>query len=93
MRLPVAGAGLVATSAGGANSAIFVWATALPIWIKAKRAERLGPGGEASRFEKQLERRVSELEDRHIQQMADMEDQHNRSIAELEERLADGAAG
>ena len=68
-------------------SGIFVWATALPIWIKAKRAERLGPGGEVSRVEKQLERRVSDLEDRHIQQMADMEDQHNRSIAELEERL------
>ncbi len=68
-------------------SAIFVWATAIPIWIKAKRADRLGPGGEVSRVEKQLERRVSDLEDRHIQQMADMEDQHNRSIAELDERL------
>ncbi len=68
-------------------SALFVWGTALPIWIAAKRAERLGPGGEAGRVGKQLEGRISELEDRHIQHMADMEDQHNRSIAELEERL------
>ena len=68
-------------------SAIFVWATAIPIWIKAKRDDGLGPGGEVSRVEKQLERRVLDLEDRHIQQMADMEDQHNRSIAELDERL------
>ena len=68
-------------------SAIFVWATALPIWIKAKRAEGLQPGGEVSRVEKQLERRVSELEDRHLQQMADMEDQHTRNMAEFEERL------
>ncbi len=68
-------------------SAVFVWATALLIWIKAKRAEKLGPGGEVGRVEKQLERRIMELEDRHIQQMADMEDQHARSIAELEEHV------
>ncbi len=38
-------------------------------------------------MEEQLERRIMELENRHIQRMADMEDQHARSIAELEERL------
>lgn len=68
-------------------SAVFGWATTLPIWIKAKRAEKPGPGAEVGRVEKQLERRIMELEDRQIQRVSDMEDQHARSIVELEERL------
>ena len=68
-------------------SGFFVWGTAIPIWIKARRAERLGAGGEAGRIENRLERRMEELHDRHIRQVADMEDQHGRHLAEIEERL------
>jgi hypothetical protein len=68
-------------------SAMFVWATCAPIWIKARRADKLGAGGDASRVEKQLEGRMADLEERHVQQIAELEDQQARHIGELEERL------
>ena len=68
-------------------SAMFVWATCAPIWIKARRADKLGAGGEVSRVEKQLGGRIAELEDRQLQQIAELEDQQARQIGELEERL------
>lgn len=68
-------------------SGIFVWGTNIPIWIKARRAERLGAGGESARLENRLERRMEELHDRHVRQIADMDDQHARHLAEIEERL------
>jgi hypothetical protein len=68
-------------------SGVFVWGTNIPIWIRARRAERLGAGGEAARIESRLERRMEELHDRHVRQIADMEDQHARHLAEIDERL------
>jgi hypothetical protein len=68
-------------------SGLFVWGTGIPIWIRARRAERLGGGGEAARIENRLERRMEELHDRHVRQIADMEDQHARHLSEIEERL------
>jgi hypothetical protein len=68
-------------------SAMFVWATCAPIWIKARRADKLGAGGEVGRIEKQLERRIAELEDRQVQQFAELEEQQATHIGELEERL------
>jgi hypothetical protein len=82
---------LASGMAGEANpvilSAMFVWATCVPIWIKARRADKLGAGGEVGRIEKQLERRIAELEDRQAQQFAELEDQQATHIGELEERL------
>ena len=68
-------------------SAMFVWATCAPIWIKARRADKVGAGGEVSRIERQLDGRIAELEDRHLQQITELEDQQARHIGELEERL------
>ena len=68
-------------------SGLFVWGTNIPIWIRARRAERLGAGSETARIESRLERRMEELHDRHARQLADMDDQHARHLAEIEERL------
>jgi hypothetical protein len=68
-------------------SGFFVWGTNIPIWIRARRAEKLGTGGDAARIESRLERRMEELHDRQARQLADMEDQHARHLAEIDERL------
>ena len=68
-------------------SALFVWATCAPIWIKARRADKLGAGGDGGGIENEFELRMAELEDRQVQQFAELEDQQVRHIGELEERL------
>jgi hypothetical protein len=68
-------------------AAIFTWATCVPIWIKARRAEKLGVGGEVGRVATRLEQQMAELEDRQVQRVAELEDQQERHLGELEERL------
>ncbi len=58
----------------------------IPIWIRARRAERFGGTSEPKRIA-QLEQRINDLEERTIQQVGDMEEMSSRQMAELEERL------
>ena len=68
-------------------SALFVWVTALPIWVKAKRAERLGAGPSHKGMSDQVESRLMDLEDRYRQHMSAIEESHSQQIADLDERL------
>lgn len=70
-----------------AIAAVFVWGTSIPIWLKARRAEKLGAIGGGRALEEKVERRIGEMEERHYRQVAELEDQHTRQIADLEERV------
>ena len=67
--------------------ALIVAGSTIPIWFKAKRAERLGTGrGDARRIEVRVEQLLRDAEDRTSHQTAEIEE-NARQIAELEERL------
>ena len=73
--------------------ALIVWGSSLPIWIKARRAEKIAMGegrvgrGGRSGLEERLEQQIAELEDRHLQEVSESEDRHQRQLADLEERI------
>jgi len=60
--------------------------SALPLWLKARKAERLGGGVDARALQERVDRQLLDAEDRDSQQLADIEHNTNR-IAELEERI------
>jgi len=66
--------------------ALIVAGSSIPIWFRAKRAERLGTSGEVRRLETRLEQRFREAEERVSQYASDI-DENARQIAELDERL------
>jgi hypothetical protein len=65
---------------------LLIVGSAVPLWLKARRAERLGAGPDTRAIQDQVERQLLAAEDREAQQYADIEQNTNR-IAELEERL------
>ena len=73
--------------------ALIVLGSSIPIWIKARRAEKLATGGggigrtKGRDVERELERRMADLEDRQQLQMAESEDRHQRQLTDLEERV------
>ena len=65
---------------------IVLLASGIPLWLKARKAERQGGQAEARALDERFERQLIEGEDRDMQQIADIEQNANR-IADLEERL------
>ncbi len=67
--------------------ALIVAGSSIPIWFKARRAERLGAaGGDFRQIEARVEQQLREAEDRTLQQSSEIEE-NARQIADLEERL------
>jgi hypothetical protein len=60
--------------------------SAVPLYLKARRVERLGGVAAPKRLEQQLERQLIEAKDQSFQQLAEI-DRNANHIAELEERL------
>ena len=58
----------------------------VPLWLKARKAERLGGTTDTHLIEERVGRALIEVEDRDMQQIADIEQNTNR-ILDLEERL------
>jgi hypothetical protein len=66
--------------------ALIVAGSSIPIWLRAKRSERMGVSGDVRRLETRLEQRLQDAEDRVNQQAVEI-DENARQMAELEERL------
>ena len=58
----------------------------IPLWLKARRAERVGGVAETRVIEEKVRRALIDAEDRDMQQLAEIEQNANR-IVDLEERL------
>jgi hypothetical protein len=58
----------------------------IPLWLKARKAERVGGGLGTHAIEEKMGHALVEAEDRDMQQVADIEQNANR-IIDLEERL------
>ena len=58
----------------------------VPLWLKARKAERLGGMSSTDAIEERVGRALVEAEDRDMQQIADIEQNANR-LLDLEERL------
>lgn len=58
----------------------------VPLWLKARKAERLGGSSGTDVIQQQVGRALVEAEDRDMQQVADIEQNASR-IVEIEERL------
>ena len=66
---------------------ILIGGSCLPIWVKARRAERLGSGRGDRAVEGRMEQKLADLEERYMQQLAEVEENGHRQLAEMEERL------
>jgi hypothetical protein len=65
---------------------LIIVGSAVPLWLKARKAERLGGSPDAKAIQDRVEKQLLAAEDREAQQYVDIEQNTNR-IAELEERL------
>ncbi|KPJ90813.1 MAG: hypothetical protein AMS18_09970 [Gemmatimonas sp. SG8_17] len=65
---------------------LIIVGSAVPLWFKARRAERLGGSPDTRAIQDRVERQLLAAEHREAQQYGDIEQNTNR-IAELEERL------
>ena len=65
---------------------LIIVGSAVPLWFKARKAERLGASPDTKEIQDRVERQLLAAQDREAQQYADIEQNTNR-IAELEERL------
>lgn len=67
--------------------ALVSWGSAIPLYLKARKAHRLGPFGRGSgQLDEAVVRQLTEVRDEARRELAGIDDNTNR-IAELEERL------
>jgi hypothetical protein len=68
-------------------SALVIFGSCVPIWLRARKAAILGYGGDSAMSEGRLKELMADMEYRQIQQLDEVAEQSSRQIAELEERL------
>jgi hypothetical protein len=67
-------------------SSLVVVGSCVPLWLKARKAARLGAGATSGALEAKLRAYVADAEERQLR-LADLEEENSRRIAEMEERL------
>jgi hypothetical protein len=67
-------------------ASVAVFLSAIPVWWKARRAERSGGVIADTGLEKRIEQRMAEAEARFREQLGDI-DHNSHALAELEERI------
>jgi hypothetical protein len=65
---------------------LVAWGSALPLYLKARKAHRLGPFTGVGKLDESVVRQLTEVRDETRRELAGIDDNANR-IAELEERL------
>ena len=65
---------------------LVAWGSSVPLYLKARKAHRLGPVGATSKLDESVVRQLTEVRDETRRELAGIED-NAAHIAELEERL------
>jgi hypothetical protein len=65
---------------------LVAWGSAVPLYLRARKAHRLGPVGSPGKLDESVVRQLTEVRDETRRELAGIEDNAAR-IAELEERL------
>jgi len=67
-------------------SALVVFGSTVPLWLKARKAALMGGSGDGSQLEARMRQYVAEAEERQMR-LADLEEENSRRVVELEERV------
>jgi hypothetical protein len=65
---------------------LVAWGSAIPLYLKARKAHRLGPMGRRALLDESVIRQLTDVRDETRRELAGIDDNSSR-IAELEERL------
>ena len=67
-------------------SALVVFGSTVPLWLKARKAALIGGSGDGAQLEARMRQYVTEAEERQMR-LTDLEEENSRRVVELEERV------